>query len=331
MRKGIDTITPWSVCYCGKQKPREARSCGECPQRRASLAEETYAYERGNPLPSCFRCDSAIMPAIGPCAPSPDKLHGLLCLECARNRQVRCECPKHNGNKLVHEHRASPCAWVSRKYNTRETVSKLLICETCARRHNLLTWQDYCAKAVGYDENGEVRLLQGESGRLRLEGDPFKDFGGEAHLWSPARGITGTWVVVDGVPVRPWVCFLPNSFRFFQRGSRSHRIVTGVRYNPANLLSADLCTVWHSGVNAYIDTLLDPSRSGHALSIRSVGWLYVRVCGVVGDTSKHDLYFSRYSDDGEGLSLHQWVSKCHKHNPRMESSLHPTLKESHDS
>lgn len=326
MRKGLDTITPWSVCFCGKQKPRESRSCGECPQRRASLDEEAYYSELGRPLPECYRCGSPVMPAIGPTAPASDKLGSLLCLQCARNRQVRCECPKHAGGKLVHEHRAAPCAWVSRKYNTRETVSKILVCDTCARRHNLMPWEEYCAKAAGYNEHGEVNLLPGESGRLRLEGDPFRDWGGESGLWSPARGSAGTWIVVEGKPVRPWVCFLPNAFKFFQRGSRSHRVVAGVRYNPTNLLSADLCTVWHSGVNAYLDELLDPSRTGHPLSIRSVGWLYVRVLGTVGDTSKHDLYFSRYSEEGKSLSLHQWVSACHRHNPRLEASLSPTLK-----
>ena len=323
MRKGIDTITPWSVCYCGKQKPRDARSCGECPQRRASLEEEAYAYEVGHPLPECYRCGHSVKPAIGNTAPSPDKLGSLLCLHCARNRQARCECPKHAGNKLVHEHRAAPCAWVSRKHATRDTVSRLIVCDTCARRHNLMPWQEYCAKAAGYDENGEVRLLQGETGKLRLEGDPFANFGGESGLWSPARGSAGTWIVVEGKPVRPWICFLPNAFKFFQRGARNHRVIAGVRYNPVDLLSANLCTVWHSGVNAYLDTLLDPSRTGHALSIRSIGWLYVRVCGTVGDTSRHDLYFSRYSEEGQGLSLHQWVAKCHKHNPREVSSLMP--------
>ena len=205
-------------------------------------------------------------------------------------------------------------------------MSKLIICETCARRHNLLTWEAYCEKAAGYNEHGEVNLLPGESGRLRLEGDPFKDFGGESGLWSPARGAEGTWIIVEGKPVRPWVCFLPNAFRFFQRGPRSHRVIQGVRYNPSNLLTADLCTVWHSGVNAYLDTLLDPKGSGSPLSVRTIGWLYVRVLGTVGETSKHDLFFSLYSSDGQGLSLHQWVSACHRHNPRETASLLPTLK-----
>lgn len=308
--RAIDNHTPWSVCFCGRQKPREEKNCGSCPQRRASDQEAHEAEEAGAPLPLCYRCSHPVKPAIGPTAPHPDRMRFLTCLECNRRRAIRCECPRHQGDRIVHEFRAHSCAWVSRSRQTSGTVSRLTICDTCARKFKLQSWEDYCASAGSVDSNGEIQLLPGESGTLRFHRDPFEPYGGRSRVWCPARGPAGTWTVQDGEPVRPWIAFLPNGFRRIHVAGREHRILYGLRFIPGEFFEAEIAAVWHTGVNSWVDRFLDPHLSGVPSSIRTVGWLYVRVRGCVEDTERHDLAIFRHLES-KGKPLHQWVSWCH--------------------
>lgn len=310
--RAIGTGTTWNVCLCGRQKQTSQRNCGQCPQRRASEAEIDAASEQGKELPPCVKCGALLTLAIGATAPSPEASHALTCLECQRNKQEACQCPKHIGGKLVPAIAVSAYSWQSRSYRSKDTVSKLRCCVKCAMKYRLQTWLEYSESQRSIDhETGEVLPLFGTSGALKLESDPFYQYGGFSRVWCCSRGAKGTWRVVNGVAERPWIAFLPHEFAYARIRGVNTRYIVATEYDPHTIAAEKRRAVLHSSINSELDKLLKPEGSQYSLNVASLGWCYARVCGLApGSSETHHVYLSLYRDH-EGVSLSEWIRDCH--------------------
>jgi hypothetical protein len=342
-----DNITPWSVCACGAKKPRDARNCGVCPQRRASELESHNAatVEPIVLLPTCDMCGHDIIPALGSMAPCPAAIENsiakygiadcectprhymiknmLTCLQCSLKKVFRCECPKHGGkNEFPSLQYLSHFAWISANVKDKGTAYKKLCCYKCHTRYKLESWSEYCVRNGNVSPDGEVIILPGAQTTLSLSSaqsqyDPLAQYGGMVNCWMPRKGIEGTYRKVDGVMLPNWIAFLPKRYVHIPLKNTSHRVMVGTRYNPTDLLpdlNVTMSSLWHPSVNAAVDLILDPSGKSHPTNLLNVGFLYVRVLGLVPGTERHDLRIHRYNDhiqEFPGCTIREWVEWNH--------------------
>jgi hypothetical protein len=265
-------------------------------------------------LPPCYQCGSPLWLAVGRTKPREESLHALVCLECTRDKKETCQCPKHSGSTLLPASAIAAYAWRNSKRINGDSITKIRACFRCAQRLKLSLWVDYEASKGVDRDTGEVKPLFGASGTLNLQGDPFARWGGIRNAWMPPRGEKGLYRVINGVPERHWIAFLPNSWEYTRFGSRNERVISATRYDPSSVVSASHVIVAHSGVNSALDSHLKPQDSLYALNIASLGWVYARVCGITA-TGTHKLHVSLYREH-EGLSLSEWVRLCHAAEPQ---------------
>ncbi len=332
-----DNVKP--LCVCNKYKRRIKDntveppvwrydvSCGQCPQRRATDTEANNAHDIGYPLPRCLHCDAPLMPAIGIMKPHPDNYENLTCYECVTVKKLSCEYGKHIGDKIVDGRFTVKCAIRGTTHATSDLRYPKIVCLKCYKRHKLESWVDYSLRMGSFDkETGEIKELPGVTRELKftpahIQFDPMAEHGGMKDCWCPTAGIEGVTRIVDGQRFPNWIAFQPRSFNYIMFREKNTRILRVTRYEPdtLNVENTSLGTVWHSGVNNWIDTVLPTADKKRCTNPVPMGWCYVRITGVTGPSSRHALYTSRYGDvvreavDNEARrpSIREWVEWCH--------------------
>ncbi len=299
-------------------------SCGECPQRRATDHEAMSADEALEPLPRCLKCGHPLMPAIGVMAPHIDSYTRLVCLDCTQKRKLTCQHPKHFGASLITEHLSTKYAVPGTSHKNSHRKYRKVCCYKCAKRYSLETWLDFSLRKGNVDLiTGEIKELPDESEDYSLTAgyvqlDPMHEHGGMEVCWCPTKGIEGTYRVVNGQRFNVWIAFQPRKFTYITFKEKNTRVLKVLRYNPDSLLpdggNTTLGTIWHSGVNAWIDSVLGTKDSPRAKNPAPMGWSYVRITGV-NQTGTHTLFTSRYTDNDHDSSGHksirEWVEWCH--------------------
>ena len=310
----VDSVFAFALCVCGQRRLKTEVSCGQCPCRRASDDECNAAYDEGRELLRCRVCDSPIMPSVRPgYEPRATHISTPMCLECFKTRNVKtqCEYPRHKGDRYVPSHNVAKYAVLSQAKTTFGRYFKRPCCATCAVRHSLQTWDDYALSRGEIDvHTGEVKPLIQDTPELRLHTHPIEAFGGMRVCWCPKRGMDGAVIKREGFSVENVCVFKPLRFASFQWGSKRHRIIVATRIDTSDIGNFQ-GTVWHAGVNAWIDSQRELSGDS---GLRQFGWIYARITGVREGSDKHTLAIASHEtwlrDNEHKGTFAQWLQWC---------------------
>jgi len=297
-------------CYhpcnaCKGLAPPEHRTCGRCPQRRATDTEINDSQERGEELPLCRRetcrrplkCSTTNPPRFLDTEP------GVLCYECYKEstkHAVKCQCPKHRGPVHVAVEITDKFALRSSAKRTEGDIHFATVCYACALRYSLQTRAEWLFEHGDYDPStGEVIPAIQQTGPLIMESDPFALMG---PVWQP----TEATYLRDGNTYTHEAIVDPIRYLYWRRGNRPCRaLVCDYKADGSKALTRGV--VWLPSLNAECDRLTELGDRRKRSPVYSVGLLYVRcVARATESIGAYVVQRSKHPD----LSDAEWLQYC---------------------
>lgn len=294
---------PCNLCK-GLAPPHE-RTCGRCPQRRASDAEINDAMERGEELPLCRR-ETCRRPLFCSKTNPPRYLAtepGVLCYECHRDssgRTVKCACRNHRGDKPVPVELTDQFAMTSTAKRTFGDVYFGAVCYTCALKYGLQTREQWLFDHGDINpETGECIPAIQQTGELTIHGDPLAGLG---PVWHPVEAL----YTRDGTTHAHEAIVEPIRYIYWRRGNNPCRAILGDYYADGSQ-ERTRGIVWLPSLNAECDRITDLGNGRKRSPVHSVGLLYVRC--VARATSTLGAYVVQRKNHPE-LSTAEWLQYC---------------------
>lgn len=310
--RSIEGYHPCNTCK-GLAPPGE-RTCGRCPQRRASdseIQDSTVVIGEGDDmttvvnLPQCRRdtCRRYLYPS----KTNPPRYlatePGVLCYECHRDssgRTVKCACRNHRGDKPVPVELTDQFAMTSTAKRTFGDVYFGSVCYACALKYSLQTREQWLFDHGDVNpETGECIPALQQTGELTIQGDPLSGLG---PVWHPVEAL----YTRDGTTHAHEAIVEPIRYIYWRRGNNPCRAILGDYYADGSRERAR-GIVWLPSLNAECDRITDLGNGRKRSPVHSVGLLYVRCVARATSTLGAYVVLRKHHPD---LSPSEWLQYC---------------------
>lgn len=283
------------------------RTCGRCPQRRATQAEVDEAVARGEELIFCKRFSCSKPLKVSEIEPPR---YDVLCLECYKESKTRngnernapCGFPKHHGPKQCPVEYLTRCAVKSTARASFGVIRFPLVCPNCMDRYKLQSKEEWFYDHSDYDpESGEIIPPLEQTGELRFYQDTPKV---HDNAWAPESAN----VVRDGNANPRWVVMDPIRYIYWRVKGEPKRAITA-DYIADGSKSLVRGTVWLPSLNKILDALTDLGKGRGHTPISLLGKVYVRAIQTRTDTIGAYVVLQR--DHGD-MTFNEWLQYCHE-------------------
>lgn len=283
------------------------RTCGRCPQRRATDTEVNDAQERSEELQRCKRESCGAYLKVS--ETDPPRVE-VLCLECykesktktGKERNKPCGYPKHKGAKEFPVEYLTKCAVKSTARTSFGVVRFPLVCPNCMDRYRLQSKEDWFYDHSDYDpESGEIIPPLEQTGELHLYQETPRIYD---NTWAP-ESVT---VTRDGSAYPRWVVMDPVRFIYWRIKGKPHRAITA-DYLADGSKAMVRGTVYLPSLNKALDAITDLGKGRGHSSIARLGKVYVRAIRTNTETIGAYVVLQR---DHSDMSFSEWLQYCHE-------------------